>query len=249
MSESIKYLSDWWRWWSNPLINIHQSHIEMLPYAKKQLEELDYLFFLELRSILSVPDKPDRNLQNQNWLRSFALAEPDELQTLKKYYAVLTLDAGILQTNAQNWNERYGVRSPEEVRELIQLWNQIPFKLKSWQESLILNLSASAQHKFSIDERYMIAMGAYLLNSHPNFFKRWSLTIPYSTGLIIKSIEALPEESIGSMHEWLANIPAEIHKSVATRYPISSEEMPFEESQTETDALSALENLESFDDA
>lgn len=249
MNHSINYLSDWWRWWSNPLINMHNSHIQQLPYAQKQLEEIDYLFFLELRSILSMPDKPDRNLRSNQWLLSLALASEEDLQHLKKLYAVLTFEPAILQLNAHAWSDRYAIRSSEEVRDIIQLWNQIPHKIKSWQESLISNLNVLPNSKFSLDERFMIALGAHLLNFHPNYFKRWSLTIPYNIALVIKSVEALPEASLESLNEWLGKTQTDIHQTVLNRYPNRDVDYPFEASESETAAISALENLEDFSDA
>lgn len=248
-AESIKYLSDWWRWWGNPLNNIHPTQQDMLPYAKGQLQQLDYLLFLELRSILSLPDKPDRALDNNPEIRSLSLATDTEMEIIQMKSAVLSLEPSILQANAQHWSEVYGVQAPEDVRATIQLWNQIPYKLKPWQESLILNLSTTAQNIFDLKDRALMVLGAYLMSFYPDFFKRWSMTIPYAITLILKSTDPIPEDCKTTMDNWLKPALDKLHRQVVSRYPQETVELPTDGDEEEDQALAQLHNLEEFDDA
>lgn len=250
MTESINYLSGWWRWWSNPLINIHSTQRDMMPYAKAQLEDLDFLQFLELRSILSVADKPDRALDEQIEIRSMALATPEEVSALNMKAAVLSLDSAILQTNAHTWERIYGVKSADEARSIIQLWNQIPYTLKSWQESLIINLNASKQETYDLQERATLVLGAYLTSYYPDFFKRWSLTAPYRITLLLKSIDLFPDDCKPAIDNWLIPLITELHKTVLLRFPENTPELPeYEEDLQEQEALAQLASLEDFDNA
>lgn len=249
MTESINYLSDWWRWWSNPLINMHSSHQTALPFQKEQLKELDFLMFLQLRSILSLSDKPDPLLDEHAEIRSMALATTEEREGLFMKAAVMSFEASILQTNAHNWEKNYGVSSADDVRKIIQLWNQIPYKLKPWQESMILTLQSSSPRNFGVPERAQLILGAYLMSFFPDFFKRWSLSIPYEVTLVLKSIDLLPEDCKSTIDSWLQPAFAGLHQQVLERFPSQTAELPIDEDSLEQDVIGQLHSLEGFDDA
>lgn len=249
MTEPTYYLSDWWRWWSNPLINMHPSQQGFFACTQNQREELTYLSFLELRSILSLSDKPDRHLEEQHQLRSLALATFDELPAEAMKIAALSLSAGILQNNAQQWEKNYGIQSADEVRTIIQLWNQIPHKLKPWQDSLLLTLGATPDTSLNFQKRVLLVLGAYIMSFYADFYKRWALTLPYEITLTLQSIDPIPQECKSSMESWLESPLNTLHQQVLSRYPSEDLEMDIEESESEQEALSELLDLQEFDDA
>lgn len=249
MTEPTPYLSDWWRWWSNPLINMHPSQRQALPFTEVQLEELNYLMFLELRSILSLSDKPDNHLEEQPQLRSFGLGNLNQLSAETIKIAVLGLDSKILHANAQQWKKNYGIESAEDVRSIIQMWNQIPHKLKAWQESLLLEINATPEAALDLQKRALLVLGAYVMSFYPDFYTRWALTLPLDIALTLKSIDPIPQECKHAMNDWLEASLNALHQQVLARYPSEDLDVDVEEDDKELEALSELIDLERFDDA
>lgn len=249
MTEPTHYLSDWWRWWSNPLVNMHPSQRETLACTEIQLKELNYLTLLELRSILSLPDKPDSHLDQQPQLRSLALGSFDELPAETIKIAALSLDARILHSNAQQWERNHGIQSADDVRSVIQVWNQIPHKLKPWQESLILTLSAVPDENFDFKKRGLLVLGAYVMSFYPDFYVRWALTLPYEITLFLQSTDPVPQECKPTMDNWLESPLNALHQQVLARYPSEDFDVDIEGNEDEQEALSELFDLEGFDDA
>lgn len=249
MTEPTPYLSDWWRWWSNPLINIHPSQQKVAVSAQNLPEQPSHLLFLELRSSLSLTDKPDENLEEQHRLRSLALGNFDGLTSETMRIAALSLDSRILQTNAQQWESNYGIRSAHEVRSIIQFWNQIPHKIKPWQDSLTFTLANEPISNLDIPARASLVLGAYVMSFYPDFYKRWALTLPYDITRTLRSIDPVPQEYKSEIDHWLESPLNSLHERVLARYPSEEFEIDLEESESEANALNELIDIPEFNDA
>ncbi|HEX4844513.1 MAG TPA: hypothetical protein VFV57_12640 [Limnobacter sp.] len=249
MAESLTYLSDWWRWWSNPLQGMHASHRAMLPYTEAQMEQLDHLMFLELRGLLNLHDVPDQALLDHPALRSLALAEQVHCKTLYTAAAALCMDASILQTNAQTWKLTYGLEHTDEVRALVQMWGQIPLSLKPLQGTLSTRLAQQEQALLSLEQRAQLALGIHLRSRCPHFYRRWALGVPNGLVCLIDAHEKPGEDAQQALGDWLEAGIAQVHQAVTAKYPVHPIDVPIEADADEQAALDGLMRLEEFDDA
>lgn len=243
MSDPLSYLHDWWRWWGNPLEGIHDTQLLHLPYARDQLKNMSYLLFLELRSTLTLPDVPDRGLEGQPELRSLALSSHELLGNLFPQVATLSLGNSILQASAQKWEQHYGVASAEQVRQIIQWRQEVPHALKPWRESLLITLDQGDAYSMHMQNRTLLGLGAYVQSFFPAFYKRWALTLPYETTLVLRSVDPIPEEAQSSFQGWLAPMLSELHRQVLASHP-SEDIDPIEiDSPDEAAALAELSSV------
>lgn len=240
MKEPAPYLHDWWRWWGNPLINIHESQLIHLPYAREQLKDIDYLHFLEIRSTIGLPDLPDRHLVERNQIRSLAISNPEKIGAVFNQVGVLSLGPSILHASAQKWEQHYGVSSPDQVREIIKWRNEIPHGLKPWRESLLITLDQGDAYSMKMPTRALLGLGAYLQSFYPEFYKRFELTLSYEITLILKSVDPIPQEAQSICEVWFEPMLNEIHKQTLADYP-DDEIETFE--MIDDEEVKALDNL------
>lgn len=249
MSEPLMYLHDWWRWWGNPLIGIHESQLVNLPYPLEKLRAADHLLFLEMRSLLNLPELPDHYMVERPQLRSVALGNISQTGATFGKLATLSLNNSILQANAQKWIEHYGVKSPEEIRQVIQWQKEIPYALKPWRESLLITLNQGDSYSMHMESRALLSLGAYLMSFYPNFYTRWCLMAPFEVTLILKSCDPIPEEVQASFENWIEPMLNGLHESILSTYPSDDiETLDLDDTESD-DSLETLDFEESNNNA
>lgn len=192
MMNDPRFGTAWWAWWSNPLNGMHDDHKLALPFTNTQLRKLDYFQLIQVRSVLGLPDTPDEQLSAKLELRALALASIDQLGRHFLPLAVWGLDSSILHARTQDWDAYYGVTSPEQIREMVVLRNDIPRELYVWHDSFSSQLKQQLSRPIPLPERAIISLGVYLKSYYPALYSRWVLLLPLEITHTLTRLEGIP---------------------------------------------------------
>ena len=248
MSRSTHYLSGWWLWWSNPLKALHPSMQPILPFTPATFDGIDYLKLLEMRSFFELHELPDEQLKEHPELQSLALALPQDLSNHLVVFSVLTLDSFILKANASEWENNYGIGSPESARQIIRLWNERPPELTIWQEAMVTWLQANTLHPCQLEDRIQLGLAVYLKSCFPKLYRRWQLTLHFDIQMAMKTVPLLAQETLPALQQWVAPSLQNLHTEVCKRFEQEDLELSLEDDELD-EQLSELRSLEGEFDA
>lgn len=239
MIEELTLATQWWSWWSNPLIDIHPDHRLGLDFKLLNTNKIGYFHLLELRSLMGLSDLPDEQILARSELRSLALSQPEVRQSNLYKFSLLTLDSAILHARPQDWEINFDVRSPELIREIIGMRNEFPEPLLQIQSKTSRHIAQSLKNKMSIGQRADLGLGIYLQSFYPKFFSRWKITQSKEFNALLKHSENIPEELWDTTNRWIENELQSVHNSVLSTFEIQDIETGFSEED--------LKLLEEFD--
>lgn len=222
---SINALSTaWWSWWSNPITGLHDTNRSaMLSALPMSQARPDFLRLLEMRSILNLPELPDSTLVDRPWLRCLALASVDDCLNHLRPLAALLLDANILRLKSVEWLEQLGVGTPEEIRDIIQMWNEAPSDVKHWSNSFLRTRTPLELKAWTLSHRVQVGLAVYLKSYYPLLCRRWLLTQPHETSLVLSVIEPLLDSHRERIEQW---ITPHLQRLAASIEPHFIEEIP-----------------------
>lgn len=192
MMDDPRFGTAWWAWWSNPLRGMHEDHKFCLPLTNAQLSTLDYFQLIQVRSVLGLPDTPDEQLSSKLELRCLALARLSQVSAHFLPLAVWSLDSSILHARAQDWEAYYGVTSPEQIREMVVLRNDLPRELYVWHDGFSAQLKQLMPRAIPLQERALLGLGIYLKSFYPAYYARWMLVLPIELTNTLGKMEGIP---------------------------------------------------------
>ncbi|WP_334118557.1 hypothetical protein [Limnobacter sp.] len=210
----------WWKWWSNPLINIHADQLERLPFEtnRETNKALDYFQLLQTRSILELDDIPEPSLQDKPELISISLADSATVERHLLKLATLTMDTSIIHARPQEWNSKFGISSPEEIRQIIEHYRSIPYRLSKWQFSVASLVNHNDNMMLPTHTRTQLGLGLVIKSFFPSFFQRWSITSSRSVTSLIKQIDPLEEGLWNETIGWIDAELAALFEETANQY-------------------------------
>ena len=247
MTGELIFSSRWWAWWSNPLIAIHEEHRVSLPLTKEQLDNIDYFNLLQLRSTLNMPELPDDRLILRPELRSIAIATNSVLEEHLQRFALFSLDASILHARPQDWESSFGVNSPEVIREIIVLKNDLPEALIQWQESAARHMANTLKKQLFLHDRIRLGFAVYLRSYFPKIYQRWQLT---QTKEIIdwsNDLEPIPQELWDVIDHWSEAAFCALHSEVYSHHEVL--ELNFDPDGTSDNSIEEIDFLHKEDHA
>jgi hypothetical protein len=225
----LTYASSWWAWWSNPLKGMHEDFIKLLPLSQNQSPAIDYFSLLQLRSSLSLPDIPDKLLQDRPELRSIALANNEALDRHLMPFGVFTLDSSILHARAQDWESNFGVSSPDTIREIITLKSELPAELGQWQEGVARRLANALKKQLFLNDRAKLGFAIYLRSFYPNLYTRWLLTQSSELGQLADTLDTIPVDLWDVIHTWSEAPVQALHADLFEPFKDPEFEMTFDD--------------------
>lgn len=240
MIAELSLTTQWWSWWSNPLIGIHPDHRLGLDFNLLNTNKIGYFHLLELRSLLGLSDLPDEQILARAELRTLALSQLEIRQPNLYKFSLLTLDSAILHARPQDWEAHFDVKSPELIREIIGLRNEFPEPLLQIQSKTSRHIAQSLKSHMSIGQRADLGLGIYLQSFFPKFFARWKLTQSNELNLLLKHSENIPEELWDSTNRWIENELQSLHSSVVSTFEVEEIDVGFSDED-----LKQLEEFES----
>ncbi len=239
MTESTRFGAQWWAWWSNPIRSMHPENQAVLPLTAMQIQKMDYFQLLQLRSVLALPDMPDTNLEAKPELRSLALASREQIETCFMKWAVWGMDSSILHARAQDWQANYGVTSPDTIREIVTLRNEMPREIYVWHDTFANQLKTLNSKAILISDRTLLSVAIYLKSFFPGFYLRWKLTVPLEISTLTAKLESIPLELWDHMELLTAKDISALHAQVY---------QPFADEDFEMPGLGDMPELEEFQD-
>lgn len=220
MSLHIAYETQWWAWWSNPVVGLHEEKMTRISVPRSLFGSLNYFQLIQVRSTLGLDDLPDELLTQCLELRSLALANTADHQDVLLKLALLTMDSTVLHCNAQDWETQYGVTSADQIRRIVVLKNEFPRELLQWQEINAHRLRADSAQDIHLDARIQLGLALFLKSFFPRFFKRWELTQSNQIGVWTSNLELLPEDRWETLHEWCKEMFTSFHSSVYSAFEL-----------------------------
>jgi|GEM_PF-3932017 len=210
----------WWKWWSNPLINIHAEQLERIPFETNHRtgKIQDYFQLLQTRSILELDDIPEPSLQDKPELVCISLGNTATIEKHLLKLATLTMDTSIIHARPQEWNSKFGVSSPEEIRQIIEHYRSIPYRLAKWQFSVASLVNQNDNEILTIHTRTLLGLGLVIKSFFPSLFKRWSVTSSRSITSLIKQIDPLEEGLWNETIGWIDTELAALFEETADQY-------------------------------
>lgn len=197
---------EWWRWWSNPLIGLNSDHQHRMPYALGTAgkSSVDYFQLLQTRSVLELDDHPDQDLLHYPELISISLSTQKQLEIHLIKVASLTLDSSIIHARPQEWDQKFNVKSADEIRKIIEFYRSIPVRLNRWQYQCANAINQDDRLVIPIQTRMEIGLGVVLKSYFPSFFKRWALKVPHQVVRLVDTIDPIEQGLWKEVHEWIA---------------------------------------------
>jgi hypothetical protein len=225
MINELQFASQWWVWWSNPLIGIHPEQKVKLGLAPSASNDLDYFQLLQLRSSLSLADIPEEGMLQKPDLCYLALANSSQLEAHFISLAVWSLDSGILHARAQDWEANYGVTSPQTIREIIESRKEISSQLYVWHDSFAGQLRMLHSQALHVSYRSLLGLGIYLKSFTPQFYERWVLTQSATIQRVIGQLDPIPVDSQESADQWITPCLKNLIQEIQQAFPADDLEM------------------------
>ncbi len=234
----------WWAWWSNPIIGMHDDHRFKYSLGLLENEEFDYFKILEVRSQLDLPEIPDELLVFNPDVRWFALLNMEEIEEKIKPFAYFLLDSSILHARPQDWEEAYGISSPDEIRTIISERADLPKELIEWQSGASRSLNLNLKSSLFYNDRAKLCFYVYLLSFFPKLAKRASLIFPEQITLSAKIIDKMPIELWEVFQNWARPVFAVIAELVDSKYINIDPEMDYSFIENDDELNELLVNSE-----
>lgn len=225
MINELQFGTQWWVWWSNPLIGIHPEQKLRLEIAPSVLSDIDYFQLLQLRSSLGLADVPEEGVLQKSDLRYLALASSIQLEAHFTSLAVWSMDSGILHARAQDWEASYGVTSQQTIREIIESRKDISNQLYVWHDGFVSQLRMLHSQPMHVNYRSILGLGIYLKSFTPLFYERWVLTQPTSTQRVIGQLDPIPANSQESAEQWINPCLKNLMTAIQQDFPADDLEM------------------------
>jgi hypothetical protein len=172
----IEFSVQFWSWWSNPLIGMHDDHRYRLAWPIVNPRDLSYLSLLEVRRILELDDTPDELLGYHPEMRALAHLSDEEFKTRFQPFSYWLLDASVLNARPQDWEQVYGISSPDEIRDIISQRAALPDALLNWHGNVARTLNLNLKAPLFLTDRASVCLLIYLRSFYPRFYRRWKLT-------------------------------------------------------------------------
>lgn len=201
-----------WAWWSNPLIDMHEDQRYRLGLPIVDPHEIDYLSLLEIRSNLELDDTPDELLSYNPGLRGLAFAQAEEFQTRLMPFSYWLLDASVLNARPQDWEQAYGISSPDDIRHIISQRAALPASLMNWHGQLTRSLNLNLKGSLLLADRARACLLIYLRSFYPRLGKRWALTQSDAVIQASQLLEPLPSEQWEEFQKWAAPMLAVLNE-------------------------------------
>lgn len=220
MIGELLYAKHWWVWWSNPVLGIHDDHRYRAALTPTDFEHLDYFRLLDIRSQLELSEVPDDSLVENLEIRCLALSDAASIESRLTRFAVLTMSSTILSANAAEWNEYYGVSSPELIKELVRQRAELPNEILYWQEPFSRSLANSLTTNLSMLDRTRLGLCMVLRTYFPKIMGRWSLTCPRAVTEFANSLESMPEDKFEFLKAWSWGQLQELDQDTRARFEV-----------------------------
>lgn len=230
-------------------MNVHPTQSAAINLPGTPGPTMDFLRFVELRSVLDLAELPDDAAAEQPWLLSLAIAGTEELDNTQIYFALLSMDSSILRLNGQDWERNYQVKTADEIRRIIQLWNEVPASVKSWTSSFLRQLNPNEAGSMDLIKRAQLGIAVYLFSYYPNIFKRWVLTVPYEIALQMKITDPLPIDIQSTVERWLNPPLLALLQNLEDKQSSNIPELELDDEEGTTKALNTLHNYGGFANA
>ncbi|MCR2747242.1 hypothetical protein [Limnobacter parvus] len=238
MNGSLRFDTQWWAWWSNPLVNVHDEQLAVLPVITQKTQKLDYFKLFELRSVLALPDMPDDSLDTKLQLRALALASRSQLESHFLKLAVWGMDTSILHARAQDWQSNYGITSPDHIREIVTLRNEMPGEIYVWHDTFASQLKMLNSQPVLVGDRALLSLAIYLKSFFPLLYARWKLTVPLAISELASKLESIPLDLWETIDSLTSFAIESLHHEIFEPFKADSMEMP---------DLEGLDELDEFD--
>jgi hypothetical protein len=216
MPETLKMV--WWKWWSNPLINIHPEHLERIPFAQNKDKPMEYYQLLQIRNILELEDLPGPTLDTKPELIALATATAEQLGKHLFKLCVLSMDTMIIHARPQEWESKFGITSADTIRQTIELYRSIPTRLSKWQFSAATLINQDDNRVLNAQDRAQIGLGLILKSFFPAFYKRWAITTAHPIYRLINQIDPLEESTWNEIIEWINPELNALYEEIASDY-------------------------------
>lgn len=236
MTGDLTYTSRWWAWWSNPAIHIHEEQGTLLGLTAEQMNRIDYFDLIQLRSSLNLPDLPDDLLIARPELRSLAFQNDQAMESQLLQFGMFTLDSSILHARPQDWESSFGVTSPELIRQIITLKNELPGQLAAWHDATARHMANALKKKLLLTERIRLGLAVYLRSHFPRFYSRWQLTQSKEIVGWANALEPMPPELWEVVDPWSAHAIQAFHQDIYSPFEIIEFELSLDDDQQDNNA-------------
>lgn len=246
MSSDILYGKQWWAWWSDPLMGLHNDHAYRLSLGPDEPPSLEFLRLLEIRSSCELSDLPDPELILRPAWRALALASDETLVDRLWSLSTLTLGPECLTANSAEWGERYGVHSAEQIRELIRIRAELPPTFMMWQDQVCRVLQRQAQPLRNLLGRIKLVLALLQTTVMPRVQARWSLCLPLSILELVKQIDKPQDKVAREVMDWIQPSIETIMAEQLEQYALPDLDLPDTEDMARQ--MQALFDEEEFED-
>lgn len=248
---NIQFSVHFWAWWTNPYVDIHDDHRYRLARPIINAKDLDYLSLLEVRRVLELDDTPDELLSYHPEMRALAILSPDEFNSRFMPFSYWLLDASVLNARPQDWEQVYGISSPEEIRDIISQRAALPDALLNWHGNAARTLNLNLKSPLLLPDRAAICLLVYLRSFYPRFYRRWKLT---RSDLIVHAaqmLDPIPNELWDIFQAWAKPVFDGLSDLVSTQTHMPDFALDFEPDTDEFELDNLLKETgeeEAFDD-
>lgn len=210
----------WWKWWSNPLTNIHPNHLDRIPFNTNRQSEkpLEYFQLLQIRNILELDELPGATLETQPELVALAATPEEEVAKHLHKLSVLTMDTMVIHARPQEWESKFGITSPETIRQTIEKYRSIPAQLSKWQFATATIVNHDENMIIKAPARAILGLGILLKSFFPQFYKRWVITTDQRTTKLLHQIDPIEESAWNEIIEWIGTDLRTLYEDTARLY-------------------------------
>lgn len=231
----IEFSVQFWSWWSNPLIGMHDDQRYRLAWPIVNPRDISYLSLLELRRVLELDDIPDELLSYHPEMRALAHLSNEEFKTRFQPFSYWLLDASVLNARPQDWEQVYGISSPDEIRDIISQRAALPGALLNWHGNVARTLNLNLKAPLFLTERASVCFLIYLRSFYPRFYRRWKLTQSDAVVQASQLLDPIPQELWDTFQAWAQPIFKGLEEISAEQAVMPEFELEFQEDSDDLD--------------
>lgn len=208
----------WWKWWSNPTINLHADHLNRVPFSIHPDKPIEYFQLLQIRNILELEELPGPTLETQTQLVALAVASNEQVTQHLQKLCVLTMDNMVIHARPQEWDSKFGIISADAIRQTIEWYRSIPTTISKWQFNAATIINQDENVVLTAKTRAMIGLGIILKSFFPQFYKRWLITTERSVTKTLATIDPIEESAWNEIIEWMGADLQALYDEVAPKF-------------------------------
>lgn len=204
MIEHEHISAKWWRWWANPLEGLHPerlSQIESQGISTKDHHRYDVVS--RARRILSVPSIPDDAMIESPEKLLSVLVDTETLSARLAGLGCLVLGDSILTARNQDWEDLYGVKDNEMIRDLVSSLRSLTPVLEIIRLEILSSAPFQQSETPTLQQAIHIVLGLYFREFSLPFYARWLLTMSKDTEETLSNIQRINKEQVSEFQQWV----------------------------------------------